>query len=73
MVPSLFVYEPEDRTGQHRLAGPGGADKTEHLAAIKVEIEPVHHQVVAEADLEAAHADDDVARARAGEGGVGAQ
>ena len=69
----LFVYEPQDRPGQHRLAGAGSADKAEHLAAIEVEIEPVHHQVVAEADLEAAHADDDFARPRAGDGGVVAQ
>src|SRR5579863_5278003 len=69
----FFVYEPQDRPGQHRLAGAGSADKTEHLAAIEVEVEPVHHQVVAEADLEAADADDDVARAWAGVGGSVAQ
>ena len=57
----LLVDEPQDRPGQHRLAGAGGADEAEHLAAIEVEIEPVHHQMVAEADLEAAHADDDLA------------
>src|SRR5580658_4560691 len=69
----LFVYEPQDRPGQHRLAGAGSAAKTEHLAAIEVELEPVHHQMVAEADLEAADANDDVARARAGDGGAVAQ
>ena len=69
----LFVQEAQDRPGQHRLAGAGSADKAEHLAAIEIEIEPVHHQVVAEADLEAAHANDDFARPRAGDGGAVAQ
>src|SRR5579871_2020169 len=59
-LPRLFVDEPEDRAGQHRLAGAGSANETEHLAAIEVEVEPVHHQMIAEADLEATHADDDV-------------
>ena len=56
--------QPEDGAGEHRLAGARGADEAEHLAAADVEVEPVHHQMVAEADLQPAHADDDFAGAR---------
>ena len=54
----LLVDEPQYRPGQHRLARSRGADEAEHFAAIEVEVEVVHHQMVAEAHLEAAHADD---------------
>ena len=47
------------------LPAPEAPTKTEHLAAAHVEVEPVHHQLVAEADLQPAHADDDLAGARA--------
>ena len=60
----LFVQQAEDRARQDRLAGARGADKAQHLAAIEIEIEPVHHQMVAEADFEAAHANDDFALGR---------
>ena len=64
----LFVQQAEDRPRQHRFAGARGSDKAQHFAAIEVEIEPIHHQMVAEAHLEAAHANDDFAVGGLGEG-----
>ncbi len=56
--PGPLVNEPENCPREDRLAGPRRADEAEHLAAVEVEIEPVHHEPVAEADLEPADADD---------------
>jgi hypothetical protein len=56
-----LVQQSEDRPCQHGLAGARSADKAEHLAAIEVEVEPVHDELVAEAYFQAAHADDDLA------------
>ena len=47
-----------------------GADKAEHLAAIEIEIEPVHHRMIAEAHFQAAHANDHFALRRLGRRGV---
>ena len=63
IVPALLGDEPEDGARQHRLAGARGADEAQNLAAIEVEIEAVHDELIAEAHLEAAHADDGLALA----------
>ena len=68
-----LVQQPEDRPRQHGLAGARGADEAEHFAAIEIEVEPVHHQLVAEAHLEAADADHRFTRERAGGGSAVAQ
>ena len=47
-----------------------GADEAEHLAAIEIEVESVHHELVAEADLQAAHPDDSLAIGRRGVAGL---
>jgi hypothetical protein len=66
--PARLLHEAKDRAGQHRLALPRAADEAEDLAAHHIEVEPVHDHLLAEGDLEVAHADNDLAR-RAG-GGV---
>ena len=50
--------QADDRAHQHRFAGARSADHAEHLAAPDVEIEPVMDDLVAEAVLQAADADD---------------
>ena len=57
---SALRDQAKDRAGQHRLARPRGADKSEHLSTVEVEIEAVHHQLVVEADLKTANADLDL-------------
>src|SRR5574337_3072 len=54
-----LAQKPQDRARQHGLARPRGADETQDLAPVEVEIEAVEHQPVAEANLQVAHADDD--------------
>ena len=71
-LPGPLGQQAEDRAGQHRLARPRAADEAEHLAAVDVEVEAVHHQPIAEADLKPAHADDDLAGRRT-VGGAGPQ
>ena len=61
IVPGALRHEAEDRAGQHRLALAGGADEAEDLAPVNVEVEVLHDGALAEADLEAAHADDGLA------------
>ncbi len=63
--PGPLGQQAEHGAGQHRLARARGADEAEHFAAAHVDVEPVHHQMVAETDLQPAHADDDLADARA--------
>ena len=63
--PGLLGQKPEHGAGEDRLARARGADQAEHFAAADVDVEPIHHQMVAEADLQPAHADDDLAGARA--------
>src|SRR5277367_6391532 len=57
----LFVYQAKDRPGQHRLAGARSADEAQHFAAIEIEVEPIHHKMIAKAHLEPAHANDNLA------------
>ena len=56
-----LLDEAQYGAGQNRLACARGADEAEHFAPIKIEIEPVHDEVVAESHLEAAHPDDRLA------------
>ncbi len=57
----LLMDEAQYGTGQNRLARARGADEAKHFASIKIEVEPVHDEVVAEAHLEAVHAYDRLA------------
>ncbi len=57
----LLVQQAQDRPRQHRFSSARSADKAEHFAAIEIEIEPIHHQMIAEANFKAAHANDDFA------------
>ena len=52
-----LLDEAEDGAREHGFALPRTTDEAEDLAAHHVEIEPFHDDVVAEGDLEAAHAD----------------
>ena len=64
IVPARLRHQAEDGARQHRLARAGGADEAEDLAAIDIEVEALHDQSVAEADLEVADADDRLALRR---------
>lgn len=64
-------HKAENGARQDRLARAGSTDETEDLAAIDVEIEPLHDRLLTEADLKPAHANDNLALVRASEGCVG--
>ena len=51
-------HEADDGARQHRLAGAGGPDEAEDLAAPHIEIEPVEHARRAELHGDVAHPDD---------------
>src|SRR5581483_717097 len=53
-------HQPDDGPRQNRLAGAGGANEAEYLAAPDVEIEPVEHAGIAELHSDVAHPDDRV-------------
>ena len=62
IVPERFGTRPRIVRVRTDLPCPDGPTKPRDLAAIDVEVEPLHHDLAAEADHEVAHADDDVAR-----------
>ena len=60
MLPCAARQQTDDCAHEHRFAGARAADEAEDLAAIDVEIDMVEHDVVAEADHQVAHLDDDL-------------
>src|SRR5262249_34890884 len=59
-APGDLRHEANDGARQHGLAGAGGTDETQDLAAADVEIEPVEHARRAELHRDVAHADDGI-------------
>ena len=57
-----LAQKPKDGAHQHRFSLARAADKAQNLAAVHVEIEPVHDLVLAELHHEVAHADHDLFR-----------
>ena len=53
-----LLHEAENGARQHRFTRAGAADEAQYLAAINVEIQFVHDQLVAETDDKIANTDD---------------